>query len=152
MFRITKIDGKLTSESRQVLKDWHDNLQDGTHEIDSKRITRTYLTRYKYYFGYLLPEIIKACNLVEIDRSTGETWPMKTETLHDFLKKHHNSVFATNPFTGELIKVASSTTNLTDGEFIDRYESEIAAHFQTHFQVDLWSRSEWIAKKKVEYQ
>lgn len=152
MFRITKTDGKLTADSRQILKDWHDNLPDGTYEVDFKRMTRMYLTRYKYYFGYLLPEIIKGCNLVEIDRTSGETWPMKTETLHDFLKKHHNSVLATNPFTGELIKVASSTTNLTDGEFIDRYENEIAAHFQTHFQVDLWSRNEWIEKKKAEHE
>lgn len=150
MIRITKIDGKLTTASRQVLKDWHDNLPDGTHEVTSKKITRSYLTRYKYYFGYLLPAIIEAGNFVEIDKETGETTPMATETFHNFLKLYHNSALATDPFTGKISRIAASTTKLPDGEFINRYEEEIAAHFQQLLGCELLSRGEWVDRRRVE--
>lgn len=150
LLRITKTASGLTPESRQALADWYGNLPEGVHEVRSKKISKTYLTRYKYYFGYLLPAIIEAGNFVEIDNQTGETWPMATETFHDFLKLHHNHALATDPFTGKITRIAASTTKLTDGEFIGQFEESISAHFQTLLGVELLSRSEWIDRKREE--
>ena len=150
LLRITKTASGLTPESRQTLADWYGNLPEGVHEVTAKQITRRYLTRYKYYFGYLLPAIIEAGNFVEIDKETGETARMSTETFHDFLKLHHNSALATDPFTGKISRIAASTTGLPDGEFISRYEEEIAAHFQEVLGVELLSRTEWIDRKRIE--
>lgn len=148
--RITKTATGLTPESRQTLADWYDNLPEGVHEVKSRKISKTYLTRYKYYFDYLLPTIIEAGNFVEIDKETGDTFPMATETFHDFLKLHHNSALATDPFTGKITRIAASTTKLTDGDFIGKFEEGIAAHFQTLLGVELLSRTEWIDRKRAE--
>lgn len=109
----------------------------------------TYRGRYKYYFAYLLPEIINQVGFKVQEHDTGELRTGTVDELHEVLKVQFNPVSVQSPMTGGWSVTGGTTTKLSDGEFIARYEEEIAA-LAANRGAELISRSEWVLLKKSE--
>lgn len=147
---VVKEGGKMTPATREVMGRAWDGLPDGSYEITFNRNGYQWTGRYRYYFGYLMTEIIRALNLVVVDKCTGEVRAMLTEELHGLCKERFNKVRVKDPFTRRWKERGGSTTGLEDGDFITKYEEEICAHFAVEYGIELLSRDEWKEKRKHE--
>lgn len=156
IIEIRKQDNRLTEVTRQHLKQAFDNLKDGTHEVHLfANMERAYKTRYKWYFAYLLPEIITRCNILITCHQTGEERHITTGELHQHFKKAYNGGSVVDPLTGKISLVGLSTTKLDDNEFISEFEDKIQFDFMTAFPdafQDFLDRGTWIDAMKAKYE
>lgn len=125
---IKKEGGRLTGQSRALLKELFDNLPDGWHTIeDSPRQVGYKPTRYKYYFDSLMKEILAGAGRFYrlVNSKTGETRePVSTEEMHHILKSIYNPIVLVAG-DGSIRVMAGSTTELNNSEFIKEYQEQI---------------------------
>lgn len=150
---IDKANGKLVGQSREVFKEAFDSLTDGNYKVVFDEQKRGYTpSRYKYYFAHVLETILLTCgNRFEV--LDGENFrPVKnTQEIHEALKMKYNPVIVRTPFGA--YAMPSSTTGLSDGEFIGQFEETIIAEFsQPPFGCDFLNREEWAAMMKDRHQ
>ncbi len=156
IIELRKIDGKFTDTSRLLWQQSTEKLRDGVHEAHLfANMHRTYKGRYKYYFSYMLPEIIRRCKIMIVSHQTGEERFATTMEFHNHLKQAKNGGSIINPLTNKVSLVGLSTTKLDDNEFINEYEDEILFDYMTAkpdaFQ-DFLTREEWVEAMKAKYE
>lgn len=139
-----KVDGKLTEQSRHNLAQQFNALGDGSHELTIKPKSTAYRgTRYKYYFGHVLPVILGTVGK-SFEVLDGDTFrPVRdTSEIHDTLKMKYNPIIIKTPFGA--FTVPSSTTGLSDTEFINRFEEQVIAEFSgPPFHCEFMTRPEY---------
>ena len=104
-------------------------LPDGVYKLVLESKSDNYrTTRYKYYFGHLLQVILLTCG-DKFQVLDGDNFrPVRdTSEIHDALKMKYNPVIIRSPFG--VFTVPSSTTSLSDRDFIAKFEQEIQAEF-----------------------
>lgn len=120
----------MAEPSREVFRDQWDLLEPGDYTFEINKASGYRPTRYKYYFGSVLTSILKqAGHLMQITNpKTGEVRRMHNTTeLHQFFKWKYNLVWI---MVGETaMPQAGTTTDLTDGEFINRFQEQIMADY-----------------------
>lgn len=124
-----KVDGKITEKSRQDIGSQFAVFPDGQYQMVVEAKSQGYTnTRYKYYFGHLLQVILLTCG-DKFQVLDGDNFrPVRdTSEIHDALKMKYNPVIIRSPFG--VFTVPSSTTSLSDRDFIAKFETEIQAEF-----------------------
>ena len=126
---IERKEGRLTDKAREQLGKQFACLPDGVYKLVIESKTDNYRsTRYKYYFGHLLQVILLTCGDKFQVLDDDEFRPvMDTSEIHDALKMKYNPVIIRSPFG--VFTVPSSTTSLSDRDFIAKFEAEIQAEF-----------------------
>lgn len=152
-FQIQKENGRLTPISKELLREWVDNLPEGWHEVTSEQkkgaLGNYSPTRYKYYFDCVLTLALPAASRFYFwGVREGKKYiqkPLKNvEDLHEYLKAKYNSVQVIDAATGEYRETAMSTTQMNDRDFIHRFLEQILLDFSSHpFCVDIPSREDW---------
>lgn len=147
---IIKHGGKVLDEYRHEWKETVKALRDGVYRIQVEERKNFTTTRYKYYFAYLLPQIMQHAKPMVQVPGTGEERHSTVDEFHDMLKLWFNSGIMHNPVTGEPYKIGLSTTGLDDRDFIDEYEERIAVEFCTLYpDMELLTRPEWTSMQKA---
>lgn len=124
----TKITGgkpdKRLAEAIQTLKDGHYNVYFTEF--------RNSVSRYKFYWGYVLPAIlIQAGHRFQIDGQ-----PIRsTNQLHEIMKAIYNSGKVLDTNTGAIIRVSITTTTLNDDQFINSFQERIMSDFTSEYGV-----------------
>jgi len=116
-------------KSREYFSEVVRSLPAGKYEITIQSKSDHYRsTRYKYYFGHLLQVILLTCG-DKFQVLDGDNFrPVRdTAEIHDALKMKYNPVIIRSPFG--VFTVPSSTTSLSDRDFIAKFEQEIQAEF-----------------------
>lgn len=133
----------------------------GAYQLVIKEVKAHRSSRYKYHFGYVLPLIVEYMNQQGInqilDPGTGELLAMDVDTLHDYHKQVFNPCLVKNLLgkkningvEPEYITVPLSTTKLSDGEFINRYEEEIISTYADKYGLEFMGRDEWSDRMKA---
>jgi len=126
---IERKEGRLTEKAREQLAKQFACLPDGVYKLVLESKADHYRsTRYKYYFGHLLQVILLTCGDKFQVLDGDEFRPVRdTSEIHDALKMKYNPVIIRSPFG--VFTVPSSTTSLSDRDFIARFETEIQAEF-----------------------
>lgn len=150
--------GKINwrAESYESMKRMFSELGEGCYKLLIQKMkNRSGGWRYKYHFGHVLPLIVEYMNRNNIngiiDPGTGETIPMDVDTLHEYHKSVFNPGLLKNILNRkdargnvpEFIPVAISTTKLSDGDFISRYEDEIMAVYANNYGIEFISRDDF---------
>lgn len=155
--RIKDDSGKINwiSESFNQLKRVMRHLPEGKFKVFIQEVKRIGGWRYKYYWGHVLPLIVEYMNRNSInqilDPSTGELIPIDVESLHEYHKQVFNPGLIKNLLKKkdgkgnipEFIVVPLSTTKMTDGEFINRFEEEIIATYANEYGIDFIPREDF---------
>lgn len=146
---IEKRGGKITPLHQQILREVVNQLPEGpsywTIEPDNSGPNVSF-TRYKYYFGCLLPLWLPTAGMVygyvENDEFVGVR---TTAELHSHLKRKYNGKIAHNSITGKTTIVADSTLNMSDREFITKYQEAVIQEMCDHpfYLTDIPTREEW---------
>jgi len=126
---IERREGKLTDKAREAMRLQFACLPDGVYKLVLESKSDNYrTTRYKYYFGHLLQVILLTCG-DKFQVLDGDNFrPVRdTSEIHDALKMKYNPVIIRSPFG--VFTVPSSTTSLSDRDFIAKFEQEIQAEF-----------------------
>jgi len=99
---IEKVEGKLTSPSRDVLKRTFDNLSDGTHRITGKKTGRKATKlQFGYLFGYIHSEMMKA--MIQ------GGWIIQNEDeVEEYCRVKFSNKMIINRHTGEAIPIPRS--------------------------------------------
>lgn len=143
---IEKTGGKLTETSRDIFAEKFRELPDGKHLIESKRVTSTYTpTRYKYYFDAVMWLILQhAGNSLMIISGNEQRHVESTKDVHAVMKLRYNGVTIVDRNTGEVFKLARSTTNLSDRDFIGEYTERIIEEYagEPHY-IEFPDYEEW---------
>lgn len=129
-FNIKKDSGRLTADTREILAEAVSQAPDGNFEIMIKQRPEGYSrTRYKFYFGSIVPLILLTCaDKFKIVSQDGEMrTPTSAEEMHEVLKYLYNPVSIVTP-KGAFV-TGSTTTNLSDRDFIGVYLESIMADF-----------------------
>ena len=118
--------------------------QDGPTRIDIKPFTKNN-SRYKYYFGHVLIEILRTGIYLFPDDQNNLVRATSTEQIHELMKYIYNKKMTVNPFTQEAITFGGgSTTGMSDTEFINNFQEQIIAdHSGDPFYVEFMSREDW---------
>lgn len=152
-FHIEKRGGNVTQQSRPVFAEQVRALPDGWYKVtmtESQPGAYT-ATRYRYYFGVILPAILEACaeRFFIIDPATAEQRTVRnTADLHECLKVMYNPVTVITPRGA--YTTGGTTTNLADREFIGEYLELIYSDFsQPPYNVEFKDRAEWRAEIKA---
>lgn len=150
--------GKINwrAESYESMKRLFSDLDEGVYKLLIQKMkNRSGGWRYKYHFGHVLPLIVEHMNRNElnavIDPATGETVPMDCDTLHEYHKSVFNPGLLKNILkrkdargnVPEFIPVSITTTKMTDGEFISRYEEEIISTYANNYGIEFISRDDF---------
>lgn len=125
-------DRKLSEQSRHEIKTAIEAQKDGFYEVHFLQ-SKYRKSRYKYYFGYLLPRLIRYCFAMITEKSTGEMRHPSTSEVHEILKCHYNGVIVQNPLNNEISIIGGTTTEIGDYDFIELYEGQIIAEFSERF-------------------
>ncbi len=141
-----KLNGKLTEESREFLADQYAELEDGyyTNDIHPGRIGYT-PSRYKHYHDCILWAILSQAGhhyrLTNPD--TGEErQPRSTGELHELIKAIYNPIFLV--YQGKTRVIAGTTTDLTDRQFIDKFQEDVMSdHAGPPFNVEYVEYELW---------
>jgi len=148
---IEVIGGKVIGETRTDFAEAVKSLPDGWHKVMIEEVRRGYSpTRYRYYFAHVMQSILLTC-AHHFEVLDGETVrpARNTEEIHEVMKQRFNPVMIKTPF-GMYI-TTSSSTNLSDRDFIRRYEEAIIEEFSNPpYGVEFMGREEWaeLMKKK----
>lgn len=136
---------RLTPQSRDVLLDAIRNLPQGGYQVVIEEKNRAYTpTRYRYYFGCLVQTILLTCaDRFKIVNAAGEMRsPATTEEMHEVLKFYYNPVTVITPRGA--FQTGSTTTALTDRDFIGEYMETIMADFSNPpYNCDFMQYEEW---------
>lgn len=141
---IEKQHGKLTYQSREVYRDAWAELPDGGYRLIFEPQKRGYTpTRYKYYFAHVLEAILLTCgNRFEIMEGERFRPARNVQEIHEALKMKYNPVLVRTPFA--TFAMPSSTTGLSDSEFINQFEETIISEFSAPpFGCDFMDRESW---------
>jgi len=142
--------GRLTPASKTDLQAVLDIIKqtDGGYLVTVTPLSRKYTpSRYKYYFdcimGLAFPVARKFCGW----NIRGAFVPVSSPTnLHEWIKIRFNPRQWVDPVTGETRITGASTTEQTDGQFIDEFQMEIMAYFaQEPFFIDFPGFEQWQA-------
>lgn len=146
-FNIQKSETAFASHSREVMRDQFGALPEGeyTVTIEPAKEVRNTTSRYKYYFGHLLPAILDKCgkSFRMINPRTGEeSTPRNTTDLHECIKMMFNPVTIITPRGA--FNTPGTTTSLSNREFISEFTEMIMAYFaDAPYFVDFVDRDEW---------
>lgn len=150
---IEKTNGKLSEQSREVYRDAWEELPDGGYRVIFEAQKRGYTpTRYKYYFAHVLEVILLTCGK-RFEIMEGEIFRPARNVLeiHEALKMKYNPVLVRTPFA--TFAMPSSTTGLSDSEFINAFEETIIAEFSAPpFGCDFMDRESWAEMMKGKKQ
>ena len=133
-----------TPKSREYFGEVCKGLEPGTYEVIIRRKPDNYrTTRYKYYFGHVLQVILLTCGQKFQVLDGEEFRPVRdTSEIHDCLKMKYNPVIVKTPFGA--FTLPSSTTALSDRDFIGRFEQDILAEFSgPPWNCEFMSREEY---------
>jgi len=143
------------AESFRSLKETLTNLGEGMFKVFIQEVKRTGGWRYKFHFGHVLPLIVEHMNRNGInqilDPMTGELIPIDIQTLHDYHKQMFNPSLVKNLLNKkdargnvpEYIAVPMTTTKMSDGDFINRFEEEIISTYANQYGISFLSRDEF---------
>lgn len=143
------------AESFRSLKETFQSLEEGMYKIFIQKVKRSGGWRYKYHFGHVLPLIVEFMNRNEInqilDPMTGELIPIDVQTLHDYHKQMFNPALVKNTLkkkdargnVPEYIAVPMTTTKMSDGDFINRFEEEIISTYANKYGICFLSREDF---------
>ena len=108
--------GKLKISYRDKFMESIKNLSDGRVEVKVRRLYKQRSTMQNaYYWGCLLQEFVDG-----YEDTTGEK--ITKEQAHQLLKSEFNYTEMVNQKTGEVKRIAKSTSELTTTEFMDYIE------------------------------
>jgi hypothetical protein len=141
---IERKEGRLTEKAREDLGKQFACLPDGVYKLVLESKSDNYRsTRYKYYFAHLLQTILLTCgDRFQVLDGT-EFRPVRDTTeIHAALKMKYNPIIIMSPLGA--FTVPSSTTSLSDRDFIARFEQEIQAEFSgPPWNCEFMSRQEY---------
>lgn len=157
LHRIKNESGKINwiPESFNSLKRTFQELGEGVYKVFIQEVKRVNSNRYKYHFGHVLPLVCEYMNRTGInqiiDPLTGEVVPIDTQTLHNYHKQVFNPALIKNLLQKkdskgnipEFIVVPMTTTKMSDGDFINRYEEQIIATYANEYNLEFISRDEF---------
>jgi len=149
VIHIEKTGGKLRPESVDVYREAWETLPDGWYRLIFEAQRRGYTTtRYKYYFAHVMETILLTCgDRFEIMEGERFRKARNTQEIHEALKMKYNPVLVRTPFA--TFAMPSSTTGLSDSEFINAFEETIIADFSAPpFGCDFMSREDWAEMMK----
>lgn len=144
-FQVQKRDGKMSQASKEIFAEQWAALPDGDLDVQMSEAKAYRPTRYKWYFGHVLSEILnQAGHLLQITNTkTGEVRRMRNTTeLHTFLKWKYNLVWV---MVGDIaMPEAGTTTDLSDSEFIANFQERIMSDFAgPPWNVEFVDEDEW---------
>ena len=135
-------------KKKQLLWNYLRTLKGTYHVIIDPSSPYEYKTRYKYFFGHIVPVIEEACIFVNED---GE--PLDSKNVFYELKRMFAPSIIRNSITNQVTVSARSTSQMPDGEFIAEFEDVIFMTFSQHpFNLDFIDRHEWIKKRKAYHE
>lgn len=146
---------KLADQSRYALKKTFDDMGEGMYKVFIQEVKRVGGWKYRFHFGHVLPMIVEYMNRNEInqliDPTTGELTPIDVDTLHEYHKQIFNPALIKNVLkkkdtrgnVPEFIVVPMTTTKMSDGDFINRYEEEIISTYSNQYGIEFLSREEF---------
>jgi hypothetical protein len=119
VIRIEKQSGRLTERSREALKALIEGLEDGYAEIYATQKKRRYApTRYRYYFGYIVPIVLRDAGHMFCIMQKGEKrYPQTPEQMHEILKAIYNPEVVISPKGA--FQRGVTTTKRDDPEFAE---------------------------------
>lgn len=125
-----KRDGRIVQGSKEVLKDLFAKLPDGAYTLQIAEKDERYTpTRYRYYFGHVVPEILSRCgHMFRFVSGEVEKAPVTGDDMHMILKSLYNPMTVIAP-GGRVFNTYESTTNLNDRDFAGRFVETIIADF-----------------------
>lgn len=107
-------------------------------------------SRYKYYWGSVLMQILREKIYNMIDDWGNTVLCTNTNQIHDILKLIYCPRLAINPRTGELMKIGSrSTTEMSDSVFIEKYQERIIFDHSQDFFMEFETRESYAASLKA---
>jgi hypothetical protein len=155
-FNIQRHDTDFTQQSRLVMRDQFSALPPGeyTISIEPAKQSRYTSSRYKYYFGHILPCILEKCaaRFRMINPRTGEeSSPRNTSDLHECLKMMFNPVTVITP--NGAFNTPGTTTALSNQEFINEFMELIFSYFSSDpYNVEFLDREDWNAEMKAKHE
>lgn len=148
----TKAPEGIAQQSRAALRGLFDSLAPGQYSLVVEEAKRGYTpTRYRYYFGCILPQILHKCSeRFLIQGRDGVLQPVQsTDDLHFAIKAMFNPVVIVTP--AGAYTIGESTTNLNDRDFISEFLPNVMSHFaDAPYFVEFQSFEDWrknISKK-----
>ena len=154
---IEKHNGEWTTTSRQRMADIMGKLPDGKYMFYvPHRKTAVKNSRYKYYFDCFLYSILSQLRgrVFFVDSNTdsetqGEVIPISTTSqLHEFFKLKYNRGTIMDTVTKKAYDIPLSTTGLSNTDFINKFQEEIAADMATEYGCEIISFEEYIQHKE----
>jgi len=152
IFYITKHATGIAEHSKGVLREQFGGLGEGQWKItvEEAKEGRYSGTRYKYYFGHVLPCILEKCaaRFRIVNHKTGEeSHPRNTTDLHECLKMMFNPVTVITP--NGAFNTPGTTTALSNREFVTEFLEMIMAYFsEAPYFVEFLDREDWAEKMK----
>ncbi len=150
IFHITKNEGhNYTGQSREIMAEQFGGLPEGRYKVTIQKVgAYERPTRYKAYFAIVMAGILEKCGdrFKMVNPKTGEeTSARSTADIHEAMKARFNPVILITPYGATTS--GSTTTNLSDQDFINEYMEEIMAEFsQPPFNVEFRDIDEWRAE------
>lgn len=147
IFYITKHATGFALQSTEVLREQFKGLAEGQYKVTIEAATegRFTGTRYKYYFGHILPCILEKCSrsFRMINPRTGEeSNPRNTSDLHECLKMMFNPVTVITP--NGAFNTPGTTTSLNNREFVGEFLEMITAYFAGEpYNCEFLDREDW---------
>ena len=136
--------GSVIGETREELASAIKALPDGFAKVTIQTVKRGYTsTRYKYYFGHVLPVILSTCGhfFKVLDGDTVRP-ARSTDEIHEVFKLKYNPTMIQTPFG--IYVAANTTTSLCDRDFINRFEEAIIIEFsEPPYGCDFMGREEY---------
>ena len=116
----------------------------GIARVDIKPFSKSN-SRYKYYFGYVLTEILQTGFYMFPDANNQLSRAVNTAQIHEIMKFRYNPIITVDPFSGEQIKLGGgSTTTMSDTEFINRFQETILSdHAGDPFYIEFLDYDSW---------
>ena len=146
-FHIEKVNGAVSEKSRAVFKEQFFALSEGWHKItiEPSKTGKYTPTRYKYYFGHVLPVILEksGARFLVVEHATGEQRQVRNTTeLHEGLKFMYNPVTVITP--NGAFTTGGTTTSLSDKDFIGEFMEAILGDFsQPPYNCDFHDIEDW---------
>ena len=155
IFHITTNGGHAyTGQSRDIMADQFGLLEQGRYKVVIEKVgAYERPTRYKFYFACIMAAILEKCadRFQIINPRTGETSPPRTtEDVHEIMKAMYNPVTILTPKGAT--NSGGTTTNLSDGEFINEYTETIMAEFSAPpYNVEFLDAETWKEQMKAKH-
>lgn len=153
IFHITTNGGhSYTGQSREIMSEQFGALEQGRYRVAIEKVgTYENPSRYKFYFAVVLTAILDRVGerFRMVNPKTGEeTSARSTADIHEAMKARFNPVILITPYGATTS--GSTTTNLSDRDFINEYMEEIMAEFsQEPFNVEFRDIDDWRSECKA---